>query len=381
MTKVSKKNDINFNKALYRNFAGSHCFSGGSSSFEIMHIYHTSGNTNVVNKAIKETIKIKKMKRIITILIVSLLSLNGIIVQAFEVDGIEYSITSATEPYEVEVISKTPEYTGEITLPESIMYLGNTYAVTSIGVRAFYFCEDLLSISISNSITTIGVQAFAYCSSLESVQFSNSLATIEHQAFQNCTGLTYVELSSSAITIDYHSFMNCTGLTSVDIPSSVSTIGHGAFMGCSNLESINVETNNQYFSSIDGVLYNKDVSVLVHFPPGRNNIDIPNTVTEIQVDAFSSCHGLTSISLPNSINIISESAFFCCTGLTTIAIPNSVTNIGTYAFFGCSGLTSVKSHAITPPELGAHAFDWPTDTPLYVPTESIDAYKNAYGWK
>ena len=106
---------------------------------------------------------------------------------------------------------------------------------------------------------------------------------------------------------------------------------------------INVDDNNKEYSSIDGVLYNKDVSELICYPCGMplNSFSIPNRVTKIGDAAFSGCSGLTSITIPNSVTTIGDYAFWYCDGLTSVTIPDSVTTIGESAFWYCDGLTSV----------------------------------------
>ncbi|MEE0908387.1 MAG: leucine-rich repeat domain-containing protein, partial [Muribaculaceae bacterium] len=98
-------------------------------------------------------------------------------------------------------------------------------------------------------------------------------------------------------------------------------------------------------------------------------------------DAFSYCSGLTSVVIPNSVTSIGIEAFWYCSGLTSVEIPNSVTSISVFAFSCCSSLKSVTSLNTTPPNLGNSAFSGlATDCVLYVPAESVDAYRAADGW-
>ena len=107
---------------------------------------------------------------------------------------------------------------------------------------------------------------------------------------------------------------------------------------------------------------------------------IGDEVTSIGDCAFEGCTGLTSVTIGNSVTSIGEGAFDGCTGLTSVTIPNSVTSIGNYAFQACYRLTSVTCEAITPPEMGLFVFDC-SNIPLYVPAESVGAYKTAEQWK
>lgn len=131
--------------------------------------------------------------------------------------------------------------------------------------------------------------------------------------------------------------------TSVTIPDSVTTMEWSVFSGCTSLESISVEKNNQSYSSVNGVLFNKDKSEFVCYPAGKNDKSyiIPNGVTTIGDWAFDDCTSLASITIPDSVTTIGGYAFKGCTSLSSVTIPNSVTTIGDYAFLGCTSLEAV----------------------------------------
>ena len=153
------------------------------------------------------------------------------------------------------------------------------------------------------------------------------------------------EIDGKSVTsIGPSAFYGCTGLTSITIPNSVTSIGDWAFWGCTGLTSINVASGNNYYSGINGVLFNKKKTELIKYPAGKSQTSytIPNSVTSIEDGAFGDCSGLTSITIPNSVTSIGIDAFYYCTGLTSITIPNSVTSIGDWAFRDCSGLTSIN---------------------------------------
>ena len=151
----------------------------------------------------------------------------------FEVDGIYYEITSYTKPYTVAVsYNRSIKYTGSVTIPETVLYNGKVYSVTSIGDKAFYGCNGLTSITIPNSVTSIGDEAFEGCSGLTSVTIPNSVTSIGDGAFCVCSGLTSVTIPNSVTSIGDNAFNGCWGLTSVTIPNSVTSIGDEAFKGC-----------------------------------------------------------------------------------------------------------------------------------------------------
>ena len=180
---------------------------------------------------------------------------------------------------------------------------------------------------------------------------------IEDGAFEDCTGLTSVTLGNSVTSIGDVAFYDCSGLTSITIPDSVTSIGYYAFEGCTGLKSINVASDNDCFSSNNGVLFNKEKTELIKYPEGKSETSytIPNSVTSIEDRAFAGCRSLTSITIPDSVTSIGYGTFDGCSGLTSITIPDSVTSIGESAFSFCYSLTSVTlGNSVT--SIGESAF-------------------------
>lgn len=168
------------------------------------------------------------------------------------------------------------------------------------------------------------------------------------------SGLQTIVIPSSVIGIGDSAFSGCENLTGLNIPASVKTIGFskGGFNGnyLPSLVSVNVDEGNMDFSSLDGVVFNKDKSVLIFYPmkKGGSSYTIPNGVNQIGECAFAYARGLNSISIPSGVTSIAREAF-AASGLTNISIPNSVTNIESDAFGGCWWLKTVN----LPPNLTA----------------------------
>ena len=170
----------------------------------------------------------------------------------------------------------------------------------------------------------------------------DSVTNIGDGAFADCSKVTSIDIPNSVTNIGDGAFEGCTGLTSIVIPNSVTNIGYYVFGGCTGLTSISVDPNNLNFSSLDGVLYDKEKTKIIKVPCGKTgDFVIPNSVISIASYSFSYCTGLTSIVIPNSVTSIGEGAFFYCEGLTSIDIPNSVTDIEDSVFNHCIGLTSI----------------------------------------
>ena len=199
-------------------------------------------------------------------------------------------------------------------------------------------------------VTDIGNSAFSSCSSLTGITIPSSVTTIGDYAFQSCSNLTNVIIPSSVTIIGKYVFNGCGNLTSVTIPSSATTISNYAFYGCRSLENIIVDSRNPAYTSVDGVLFDKNIKTIIKYPEGKKikTYTIPSSVTTIGNSAFSSCSNLTGISMQYYVTTIGDSAFSSCNSLTSITIPSSVTVIGDYAFYGCSSLTSVTiSNGVT----------------------------------
>ena len=200
------------------------------------------------------------------------------------------------------------------------------------------------------TITTANIPA-----SVEYNSVAYSVTSIGYDAFSGCSGLTSVTIPNSVTSIGNSAFSGCSGLTSVTIPNSVISIGVDVFENCTGLTSVNVDASNPNYSSIDGVLFNKDRTELILYPAEKKGAySIPNSVISIKNKAFANCTGLTSVTIPNSVTSIGDSAFSGCTGLTSVTIGNSVTSIGNSAFYGCTGLTSILIPNVT--SIGSSAF-------------------------
>ena len=208
---------------------------------------------------------------------------------------------------------------------------------------AFMACKSLSSITIPDSVTSISDGAFWDCSGLSSVTIGNGVTSIRDNAFRNCTSLSSITIPDNIMYIGANVFTNCISLSSVTIGNGVTSIGDFAFNNCVRLTDIYVSENNNNYSDINGVLFNKNKSELLVYPTGKidNEYSIPNGVTSIRDYAFMACKSLSSITIPNSVTSIGSEAFMACKSLSSITIPNSVTSIGSEAFENCTSLASV----------------------------------------
>lgn len=143
-------------------------------------------------------------------------------------------------------------------------------------------------------------------------------------------------------SIGNYAFWASVNTTSVLIPASVTNIAEFAFYG-SGLTAITVQASSPYFiSSIDGVLFNKQQTLLIQYPRSKTaEYKVPRTVTNIGINAFLCCTDLLTVQIPGSVTNIAHWAFYECTNLRDVTIPDGVVSIGSEAFTFCHFLTRV----------------------------------------
>ena len=375
-----------------------------------------------------------------------------------------YSYDDATHTATV-IGSSGAQTINYVTIPETVYNNGVPYTVTSIGDQAFYNRSGMIGVTIPETVTSIGVLAFCNCTGLTDLIIPESVTSIGNWAFNSCLGLTEVIIPESVNSIGNGAFSYCTGLINVSIPSSITSIGQQTFAYCSALQSVTVkaiippaleysaftdvntatcklivpeESIDAYksadqwstFANIEAININTaayeltysyddaamtasvtgnsgiDATDVVVIPTtvtnngksytvteigiqafylcsGLTNVSIPESVTSIDIMAFSHCSSLKDLSIPESVKSINVRAFSYCTSLTDVSIPSSVTTIASRAFDGCSNLQKITSGATTPPSLGPSVFNGVNtgSCKLSVPKESMDAYKAADQWK
>lgn len=221
-----------------------------------------------------------------------------------------------------------------ISLPSSLKTIGNS---------AFSGC-DFTKVAIPSGVESIGKYTFSGCTHLSVVEIPASVKSIGNNAFAKCKSLSSISIPKGTIIIGDNAFSDCTNLTTVTIHEDVVTIGNSPFSGCNKLKTIDVLSGNVNYSSLEGVLFDKNKSVLIQYPAGNNSSSyvVPSSVTELSAGSFRGCKSLRSISLSGYIKQIGEETFRDCTYLTNINVPTGVKTISDAMFYGCKNLSSVS---------------------------------------
>lgn len=235
-----------------------------------------------------------------------------------------------------------------------------------IGFAAFESCRKLKNINLPDGLETIDDDAFDSCSALESIVIPDSVTDLGGSVFFNCynlvsanipAGVTELKIDlffgctklnsitsipESVTKIGYRVFAKCSSLTEITLPAGLQEIGHYVFENCSSLSDIKIDESNENYTTVDGVLYNKDKTILVSYPIGneRASFTTPSTLTKIMNNPFTHSKNLKEVTLNEGLEEVPYSAFYD-SKIVSVNIPASVTRIGSFAFSGCSDLQTV----------------------------------------
>ena len=299
-----------------------------------------------------------------------------------------------------------------------------------MGVCLFYDLDTLTHVTIEDGVTEISNQAFAHCSSLEEVTIPDSVTSIESNAFFGtklqqyddalyigeklllCTAdgsysvkegtrfiangafkessVTHINLPESITSIGQGAFSGAKSLESIKLPASLAEINLGAFNNtklksiylgknvrvimpgvfnnCKYLEEIIVDENNLYYSSIDGVLFNKEKTKLVTYPKDKKNEEyvVPETVTVNVEGSIISNNYIKKLVFPDGMTVIPDGFASGCENLEEVVLGSNVTAIGTRSFYNCKNLKNINLPE-TLEKIGAGAFEKTALTDIVLP--------------
>lgn len=310
----------------------------------------------------------------------------------FEVDGYRYNIISIGD-LTVEVVG-TPvgqillhDTTEEITIPSTVQFNGRTFVVTKLGKsaleranvksvilpegikaiceRAFYWCENLESITIPSTLEKVEGMSFGLCSKLKAVNISD-LATWCDIAFDAYWGYE----NSNPLMKANNLYLNGSLISECVIPESVSEIKFAAFAGAS-------------FKSVSIPSTVTDIGKSAFASTSIENISIPKSIKTINESTFYDCQRLTDIEIPSSIKTIAPNAFAHCVNLKTVKLLGNVKSIGEKAFNDCNQMTDIYCSAANPPTIQENTFSNMTYlfANLHIPEGKTETYASSDYWK
>lgn len=251
------------------------------------------------------------------------------------------------------------------------------HGIKTIKAKAFVDCVNLKRILLPSTIEEIGVGAFVGCDSLEMIFLEgNKKYTVINGMLIDKKGKALMRATNAVserciipreITSIQARAFERSNVQSVVLPRNLTELAGNAFAFCCKLQRVDVDSHNQLYSSIDGVLHTRDRTQLVRFPSGYQGVNyiIEDTVSHIAdgafcgtqniesitftsslksigARAFEYCRKLSSLVLPSSVEIIGERAFQYCDQLSSIMLPRSIHKIGDYAFCGCSSIQTMS---------------------------------------
>ena len=271
--------------------------------------------------------------------------------RAFTVNGINYEATGSQT---ASVVANWPNYVGSVSIPKTVEYDGVTYTVDAIAPRAFQGAEFLTSVSMQNTVKSIGDNAFDGCLKLNKVVIPSSVSYLGSRAFAECASLSTVTFKGNALTeLSNSTFFNCKSLRTITLPDKIYAIRSLAFAGsgleritmgadlntiepfafdeCNSMRSVNVKNIRKwcdidFISVYDNPLY-RARTMLVNGDTLKN-LKIPEGVTAIKPFVFAGCNAST-IEIPSSVTTIDISAFLYCSYITDVYIPNTVKSLDT----------------------------------------------------
>jgi len=270
-------------------------------------------------------------------------------------------------------------YHGEdehITIPGYVQGL----KINKIDSEAFKGNDKVKRITIEKSISVIESNAFEDCSELTEIELPDGLLEIGNDAFKGCKKLSKIQFPESILTISNNAFENCEELTSVFIPKEVYRLYENTFSCCVKLKEFIVDNRNLYYSTNDGVLFNKTQDALIKYPEGKKDTSykVPDTVIDIRAESFINCKKLIDVTLPGRFFGLCAGTFKGCENLekvtvqdgnpifltidgvlfdkkkktllfypfnkkgTEYAIPDGIERIKIEAFFNCKNLETVS---------------------------------------
>ena len=300
----------------------------------------------------------------------------------FEKDGIYYNITSLQD-LTVDVTSGDNPYSGNITIPESVIYSNKVFKVTGIAERGFAY-SDITGVNLPNTITDLKIEAFAGCYNLVSLSIPGSVSSFQRGVLLGCYNLSDVRIEDSdknlhmnMVTIysnGYSSFRDCK-LQSVYVGRSLTSSDNGDQGIFSNQSELTNVEFGEKIGTIAGGMFYQCTSL--------EKIVLSKNIKRIGRFAFYGCTSLCDVYLNEGLEYIEGEAFRGCKQLKSIVLPSTLNRIETNVFYDATSINSIVCKATVPPTIYESTFAGITylNAILHVPTSTESLYREAIGWK
>lgn len=372
-------------------------------------------------------------------LLMSVMSIGNVNATVVEIDGVCYDDSGFGIGDGEAIISGINQESipAEVVIPEKVTINGKECVVTRIHRSAFAYNTIVTSVTLPAGLKYIDNYAFSQCQNLAEVKgFPEKLDYMGHAVFNNTkwlsslqdsapegfylaggwvigyvgdipetlifpnntigicdnfairinyTSYSYVKnivLNEGLKYINYDAFEYFLGLTEINLPASLEVIENEAFDCCANIKQFTVAAGNNYFSAVDGILYNKEQTKLILYPNGKTDTEVVvgNNVTELAEYAFYGAYYIKSLTIPEGVTEIPSQAIRAMNSLETVILPSTVNYFGFGIFVQCSSLKSIILYAEETPEYSGEDLSLLTETTLYVPEVSLDVYKTHDTW-
>ena len=266
------------------------------------------------------------------------------------IDGVKYFLLDG----EATVMAQTGQLEGDIVIPGTVRYGGETYSVVKLVDEAFAGQEGITSVTLPNSVTELGTGCFSRCGGLESITLSESLTALPEKCLYWCDKLTSITIPEGVTSLGDGCFDHCQELKTVTLPEGLTTLGDNCFSYC----KFTTLTLPESLTTVGDHCFSYNINLArMTLPDGITSlgnscfsqctqlisVDLPKNITSLGKYFFYKCSkNLKEITLPDGITSIGEYCFSGCTNLTTVTLPNSVTSIGYCCFQYCSNLESIN---------------------------------------
>jgi len=261
-----------------------------------------------------------------------------------------------------------------VILPENL---------TTIGISCFEN-SGVENIDLPATVRIIAQKAFKNCDNLVDAGLSAELLYLGDEAFYDCDKLETAELTFGLEYLGAYAFAYCEQLLKAYVPASVTSFAGNPFMGCSGVKSFELDPDSTDFVVKDGVMYNKDMTVLLYYPANltAETFTFPETVSQIAAGAFAGAQlkhfvvpeqilelpdnafnnaAIETVTFHAGLQSIGDHAFDGCKNLNNVTLLHTIKEVGDYVFANCTGLTNFifeeTPPTVTPTVIGSHFFD------------------------